>query len=245
MSLKNTNQFFNYQTYLDQQTQNFGIDLEEELLSNIGNEVAFIITESQNEDFTNNKFIVFHTSEMGKTKKDLFSISEKVNSEPFEIISFNEYEINKIEIKNLFKHLLGKPFVNLNEHYYTIIDDYVVFGHSENGLKKYITSVTNKKTLANNANFQSFNDNLSSSSNIFIYNNISRSTELYKQFCKDDFISIIDDKIDVFRKFEAMAFQVSTEKNGMYYNNIHLKYNPVYKKETSSLWELLLDTTVS
>jgi hypothetical protein len=245
ISLKNTNQFFNYQTYLDLQTQNFGIDLEEELLSNIGNEVAFIITESQNEDFTNNKFVVFHSSEMGKTKKDLFSISEKVNSEPFEIISFNEYEINKIEIKNLFKHLLGKPFVNLNEHYYTIIDEYVVFGNSESGLKTYITNVANKKTLANNANFQSFNDNLSSSSNIFIYNNISRSTELYKQFCKDDFISIIDDKIDVFRKFEAMAFQVSTEKNGMYYNNIHLKYNPVYKKETSSLWELLLDTTVS
>ena len=243
--LKNTNQFFNYQKYLDDQTEKFGVDLEEEVLANIGNEVASVITESQNEDFKNNKFIVFHTSEIEKTKKDLLSVSEKVNPEPFEIISFNNHEINKIEIKNLFKHLLGKPFVNLKEHYYTIIDDYVVFGNSESGLKTYITNVSNKKTLISNDNFQSFNNNLSSSSNIFIYNNISRSPELYKQFCNEDFIPTINDKIDVFRKFEALACQVSTEKNGMYYNNIHLKYNPVYKKETSSLWELLLDTTTS
>jgi hypothetical protein len=80
---------------------------------------------------------------------------------------------------------------------------------------------------------------------LFIYNNISRSTELYKQYCKDKYLPIIDEKIEVFRKFEAIAFQVNTEKNGMYYNNVHLKYNPIYKKETSSLWELALDTTAT
>jgi hypothetical protein len=245
LSLKNTNQFFNYQKYLDDQTERFGVDLEEEVLYNIDSEVAFVITESQNEDFTNNKFIVFHTSEIEKVKTDLLSVSEKVNLEPFEIISFNDYEINKLEIKNLFKNLLGKPFVNLNEHFYTTIDEYVVFGNSESGLKTYITNIINKKTLSNDENFKSFNNNLSSSSNIFVYNNISRSTELYKQFCKEDLISTIDKKLDVFRKFEAIAIQVSTEKNGLYYNNIHLKYNPVYKKETSSLWELALDTTAS
>ena len=90
-SLKNTNQFYNYQKYLDNQTSNYGIDLEEELLANIGNEVAFIITESQNEDFTNNKFVVFHSKEMEKTATDLLNISEKVNEEPFEIVSFNDY----------------------------------------------------------------------------------------------------------------------------------------------------------
>lgn len=245
LSLKNTTQFFNYQKYLDNQTKKFGIDLEEELLANIGKEVAYIITESQNDDFSSNKFVVFHTNEIEKTSADLLTISEKVNDETFEIISFNDYQINKIDLDNVFKYLLGKPFINLENHLYTIIDDYVIFGNTENALKKYITSIINEKTLANNENFKIFNNNLSSSSNIFIYNNIARSVNLYKVFCKEDYIPMIDEKIDVFRKFEVIAFQVSSEKNGLYYNNIHIKYNPVYKKETSSLWELLLDTGVS
>ena len=244
-ALKTTNQFFNYQKYLDNQTEKYGIDLEEEVLANISNEVAFVITESHNNDFTNNKFVIFQTNEIEKTATDLLNLSEKVNAEPFEVISFNDYTINKIEIKDLFKYLLGKPFINLDTHFYTIVDDYVVFGNSESGIKSYLTTIATKKTLENNENFESFNNNLSSSSNIFIYNNISRSPELYKAFCKEAFIPVIDSQIDIFRKFEALAFQVSTEKNGMYYNNIHLKYNPVYKKETSSLWELLLDTTAS
>jgi len=245
LSLKNTNQFFNYQKYLDEQIEKYSVDLEEEFLSNIGNEVAFVITESLTDDFSANKFVVFHSNEMDKTKEDLFNIAEKVNPEPFEIISFNDYEINKIEMKNVFKNLLGKPFVNLDNHFYTVIDDYVIFGNTESGMKKFITDVMNEKILSNNENFQTFNDNLSSSSNIFVYNNLARSIELYKQYCNEDYLSMIDDKIEVFRKFEAIGLQISTEKNGLYYNNLHLKYNPVYKQETASLWELMLDTNVS
>jgi hypothetical protein len=245
LSLKSTNQFFKYQKYLDDLTERFGIDLEEEVLNNIGNEVAFVITESQNNDFTNNRFILFHTLDIEKTKSDLASISEKTTAITLENKPLFDPEIGKLEIKNLFKHLLGKPFVNLENHYYTFIEDYVIFGNSAIGLKNYLKNINQERTLSNNDNFQSFNENLSSSSNLFIYNNISRSTALYQQYCKKEYLPIIDEKIDVFRKFEAVAIQVNTEKNGMYYNNIHLKYNPIYKKETSSLWELVLDTTTN
>lgn len=245
LSLKNTNQFFSFQKYLDKQTEKYSIDLEEELLANIGNEVAFIITESLTDDFSDNKFVIFHTTDIDKTTADLLSISSKVNETEFKIIPFKDYQINKITLQNIFNNLLGKPFTDLEKHYYTIIDDYVIFGNSESGLKKLITNFITEKTLKNNANFNAFNDNLSSNSNIFIYNNIARSVHLYKQFSLEKYIPVIDEKIDVFRKFEAISFQVNTEKNGMYYNNIHLKYNPVYKQETASLWELMLDTTTS
>jgi len=245
LSLKNTNQFFNFQKYLDNQTQKYSIDLEEELLANIGHEVSFIITESLTEDFSNNKFVVFQTNNIKKTTTDLLSISSKVNEVAFELIDFNDYIINKIEINNVFNNLFGKPFVNLELHFYTVIDDYVVFGNSESGLKKFITNVINEKTLENNDSFNDFSDNLSSNSNIFIYNNVARSTNLYKQFSIEKYLPIYDDKIDMFRKFEALSLQVSSEKNGLYYNNIHLKYNPVYKQETASLWELMLDTSIS
>ena len=245
LSLKNTNQFFSLQKYLDNQTEKYSIDLEEELLANIGNEVAFLITESLTNDFSANKFVIFHTNNTEKTNKDLTEIASKVNANEYEPVSFNDYTINKIELKNVFNNLLGKPFINLENHFYTIIDDYVVFGNSESGLKKFITNIINEKTLSNNDNFKSFNDNLSSNSNIFIYNNVARSIKLYKQYAFEDYLPVFDEKIEVFRKFEALALQVSSEKNGLFYNNIQLKYNPVYKQETASLWELALDSSIS
>ena len=245
LSLKNTQQHFKYQQYIDKQTEKYSIDLEEEFLRNIGNEVAFIITESLTDDFTNNKFVVFHTNEIEDTKANLNTISAKVNQEPFEPIIFNDFEINKINIEHLFSNLLRKPFVDLENHFYTAIDDYIIFGNSESALKSFITNVMNEKVLSNNENFKSFSENLSSNSNIFIYNNIARSINLYKQFSHNKYLSTIDEKIETFRKFEAISIQISTEKNGLFYNNIQLKYNPVYKQETASLWELLLDTNIS
>lgn len=242
--MKSKNQFFNYQKFLDGQTEKYSIDLEEEFLANISNELAFVITEPASENFENNKYIIFHTNEMDKTKTLLLNLAKKINSIPFEPILFNDYQINKIDFEKVFSNLLGKPFSNLENNYYTTIDDYVVFGSSENGLKSFITDFSNDKVLSKNENFKTFNDNLSSNSNLFIYSNIARSVNIYKAFCKEDYIPLIAEKIELFRKFEAISFQVSAEKNNLFYNNIQLKYNPVYKQETSSLWELALDTTI-
>jgi hypothetical protein len=243
--LKGENQFFNYQKYLDEQTSNYGIDLEVELLGHISSEIAMIITESQTEDFSTNKYVVFKIKDADEAKESLKALSTKTNDEPTEPIIFNEKAIYQLNLENIFQQLLGKPFPNFKTHYYTFIDDYVVFSNNTSALQTFITNTINGKVLSKNENFESFNENLSSNSNLFIYNNIARSVNLYKTICKDEDVVIFEDQLELFRKFEAVAYQMSTEKNNLYYNNIYLKYNPVYKQETASLWELALDTNVS
>ncbi|MDF1672494.1 MAG: hypothetical protein P1U41_03260 [Vicingaceae bacterium] len=243
--LKGENQFFNFQKYLDEQTSDFGIDLEVELLNHISSEIAMLITESQTEDFSNNKYVILKIKDVDEAKESLKALSIKTNDEPIEPIIFNEKSIAQLNLKNVFQNLLGKPFPNFSNHYYTFIDDYVVFSNSSGSLQSFITNVTNEKVLSKNDNFESFNENLSSNSNLFIYNNIARSVNLYKTICKEDDITVFEDQLELFRKFEAVAYQMSTEKNNLYYNNMYLKYNPVYKQETASLWELALDTNVS
>ena len=243
--LKGENQFFNYQKYLDEQTENYGIDLEVELLGHISSEIAMIITESQTEDFSNNKFVVLKVKDVDEAKTSLKALSTKTNDEPTEPIIFNEKAIYQLNLKNLFQRLLGKPFPNFEQHYYTFVDDYLVFSNASNSLQTFITNTINNKVLSNNKNFEAFSDELSSNSNIFIYNNIARSVNLYKTISNPEHASVFENQLETFRKFEAVAYQMSTEKNNLYYNNIYLKYNPVYKQETASLWELALDTTTS
>ncbi len=242
--LKSNNEYFRYQKFLDQKTTEYGIDLEVEFLGNITQEAALIITESQSEDFTNNKFVVFKVNDKAKAKANLNSIAAKTNDEPSEPILFNELEIKQLNLSNLFPNLLGNPFPNFEQHYYAFIDDYAVFTNTESALKSFITANKNNKTLENNENFNSFNEHLSSGSNVFIYSSIARSVNLYKTLINEENKSVFDDQLDVFRKFEAVAYQMTTEKNNLYYNNVYLKYNPVYKQETGSLWELALDSTI-
>ena len=243
--LKGENQFFNYQKYLDEQTSNYSIDLEVELLGHISSEIAMIITESQTEDFSSNKYVILKVKDASEAKESLKALSTKTNDEPTEPMIFNEAAIYQLNIENLFQQLLGKPFPNFNNHYYTFIDDYVIFSNTSNALQSFITNTINGKVLSKNENFESFNENLSTSSNLFIYNNIARSVNLYKTICNEDNINVFEDQLELFRKFEAVAYQMSTEKNNLYYNNMYLKYNPVYKQETASLWELALDTNIS
>lgn len=243
--LKSQNQFFNYQKYLDEQTSAFGIDLEVELLSNISSEIAMVITESQTTDFNNNKYVIFKVKDVDEAKQSLTTIATKTNNVPTEPILFNDYAINQLNLKGIFPKLLGKPFTHFETHFYTFVDDYAVFSNSTSALQTFITNTINEKVLSKNESFEAFNENLSSNSNIFIYNNIARSVNLYKTVCREDDITILDDQLETFRKFEAVAYQMSTEKNNLYYNNIYLKYNPVYKQETASLWELALDTTIN
>ena len=43
------------------------------------------------------------------------------------------------------------------------------------------------------------------------------------------------------QKFEAVSLQISAQKNNLYYSNFYLKYNPVYKQDTRSVWETELE----
>ncbi|MCB9361680.1 MAG: hypothetical protein H6587_09230 [Flavobacteriales bacterium] len=241
--LKSKNQFFNYQKYLDQQTETYGIDLEEEFLSYIGNEISFVITEPVSENYTNEKFVVIHVNDIEKATQSLNNIAAKTNPE-FTIIESNEHRINQIGIDKLFSTLFGKPFYNINQPYFTLIGDYVVFGASESAIQTYINKIELEKTLDNDENFKSFKDNLSSSASLFIYNNIARSVNLYPHFLAADYAKNTLEKIELLRKFEAVGLQISANKNDLYYNNIYLKYNPVYKQDTRTVWETKLDTIV-
>jgi hypothetical protein len=48
----------------------------------------------------------------------------------------------------------------------------------------------------------------------------------------------------IYRNFEGVGMQVSTEKTGMFYASVYLKYNPLYDDENPAVWETALDTTI-
>ncbi|MDQ3193182.1 MAG: DUF3352 domain-containing protein [Bacteroidota bacterium] len=226
---------------INQFNTQFGLDAEFNLLSWISNEVAVGATEPESADLQNNAFAVFSTSNLEIAKDQLSKFQQK--EEPF-IEEYKDFEIKELPVGNAFELLLGNMFSDLITPFYTNIGKYIIVGNNPSVLKVFINEFLAERTLIKDVNYSSFSENISTQANIYVYSNIARSTNIYSKYLNENYIGILTNHKDLLRKFEAIAFQVNND-NKLFYNNFYLKYNPVYKQQTKSLWETQLDSTVS
>lgn len=225
----------------------YKINIEQKMSDWVDNEIALVVTEPASEDFTFNTFGVFHSNNINDAIKTLDELSDSVNNvneEKYDTTIFRDHTINKLNINELIPKLFGKQFSHLKNCFYTSVDDYIIFGNDENSLRSFINDFENHKVLSNDKNYSAFAENISAEANVYIYSSIARSTNIYRSFVTEELSKDIENKTDLFHKFEAAGIQFSFN-NKLFYSNAYLKYNPVYKKETGTLWESELDTTVS
>lgn len=247
-----------YKTFLEKSNSWFG---REQAAKNIGeqckcnvyekmfswaeNEMALVITETSSQGNPYDSYVILRSANMETTRRSLEDInlpSTPVAKKSKEKNTYLKHEIKQLMLPSVFPLLFGDLFSGVKENYYTEIDSYIIFGNSENAIQDFIRSFSYEKTLAKSASYISLSENLYKESNLFVYANIGRSAELFTHFANDRNAKDIKDNKELFRKFESLAIQVSSEKDAMFYNNIYLKYNPDYKQETSSLWEAELDS---
>lgn len=178
--------------------------------------------------------------EKDNESKEEVANDSSVNSEPI----IKEIEIRKLSLKGSWQAILGDDFGLVTENYFAIIEEYVVFGNSAKAINNIINYYQNQKTLAASENYKSFSENLSDNASVYIYTNIPRSEELYNSRLSDNTLKLLEPYRGLMQKFEGIGIQYSANKE-LFYTNVFVKHNPVYKKETNSLWEVSLDAPVA
>jgi hypothetical protein len=124
----------------------------------------------------------------------------------------------------------------------SVLENKVVFTEDLRAMQTFLANYSTGRTLENDASFREYQNNLAGEFNLMFYNNIARSPFLYSRFLTDKKANSLLDHSDKLRKLQALTLQVSYSRDGLYYNNLYLKYNPVYKQQTSTLWEIALET---
>jgi hypothetical protein len=127
--------------------------------------------------------------------------------------------------------------------YFTIIDNFVVFGKSTQMLQQFIYSNILNKTLEHDHQYKQFDDFLSDNSNFHFYSNMYRSPQLISAYLNSDLQQGINENLKYFRKFHAFAYQFMGNED-MTYNNLFIKYIPKVSEEPKTVWECHLDTTI-
>lgn len=236
-----------YTSFITGINNKFHTDLEKSMLDWMDNEIALIVTEPSSENYSPNSFAVIHSANTDEALTALNTLTDSVNAlnnEKADTSSFREHTISHLNIPELFPNLLGSAFAKVENNFFTSLGDYIVFGNSREALQSFINDYENNKTLANDKNYLAFSENISTEANLYIYSAIARSSNIYDNLLSDDFSKSMNRQLELLHKFEAGAIQFSSN-NKLFYSNIYLKYNPVYKQETGTLWESKLDTTLS
>lgn len=161
------------------------------------------------------------------------------------LTNYREVEIYAMRYAGFMYRAFGRPFETVNCNYLMFADNYVVFGHNLAAMRDFINTWKGSKTLSSDEHFDSFRDNLSDQSNITIYSNISRSPHLLHYFMNGPIADTVKNNTDFFRKFGGVSLQIEKGNNNLYYNSLYLEHNPSYKKISSSLWEVPLDTALA
>ncbi len=259
--LSDVNRYFkNYDTYLNNLTNHYsrqeqllnlnkkyGVNAQNFFKQWIGNQFAYVVYEPGTENIMNSCYAVFKTNGTPSVHSTLLEFSSKVNTKQNAADTLNEifrgYPIQHIAAENLVPLVFGETFEKLKNTYFVEMDKVVVVGNSAGAIKKWINSVLAKQTLKEDLDYQSFAENISSQSSIYIYSALARSSRLFQNSIKKDVLNWNDSKTETLKNFHATALQVSA-KPSMFYSSIYASYKPCYKKPPASIWEIELDTTV-
>jgi hypothetical protein len=245
--LKANHRFTTDAAYFKAFDDEYDFKMEEEMLHWMQNEMAVVITQPSSSDFTNNTYAVIKSTDaedaVAYLNKTIKTIIADVKHKP-DTTHFKNHIIAKLDLPELLSHLLGLQFAQVKSNYFTSINDYLVFGNSDEALRNYINDFEFGKTLAKDKSYLSFADNIPNETNVYLYTSLARSINIYSSLANEDVAKELDIKKEMVRKFEAAGIQFAANNKSVY-SSAYLKYNPEQKQETGTLWETKLDTTIS
>jgi len=234
-----------YKSRINSLDKTYNINIWKDIFQWIGNEIAIASTASNGKTKDNTLFVI-HSKDIKQAEPLLDKIAAKSsakNGKDVFKLEFGDYVIKKIEIPTLFPDMFGTLFKDIENNYFVAVKDYFVFANNTASLINLINNFYSQKTLAENFNYQSFSNNISDKSNIYIYYNIRNSFKTISSYLPENISEIVINNENVIRNFEGFAIQFSYI-NKMFYTNIYFKYNPTYQEVNPSNWETEIDAKI-
>ena len=255
---------YDYQRRIDKLNADYSLDLQNDLLSVIGSEFAIVTTGNINspnpnrEAITNYFIIKMRDAEESEPLFKDISVRVGVTNGVDKADSLERYRghiIGVLGLRNVWGNLLGPTFSEVEENFYTIIDEYLIFGNSVHDIKSFIGANLAERTLQRDIHYQSFASNISSQTNCYVYYNIPicLKSKLLQGAVTDKLAEEIRSNMEVIKEFEAVGIQYSMSalpgyldnEDRMLYTNLFLSYNPGYTERAQLFKQSRLDAPLT
>ncbi|MFT6716548.1 MAG: hypothetical protein ACJA0Q_001192 [Saprospiraceae bacterium] len=241
--LQSQQKLYQYEKNIADFNKTHKLNLNEDLFKWIGSEFCFFMTKGDQENPMENACVAIHSNNIELAMEKLKKI-EKATGHKTDSSVFSNHAIYNLGLPNLLRFALGDYFNGNKRSYYTILEDYVVFGNDVGNLKNVINSYVRRKTLIKNKNFSTFYEHFSTKSNYFVYINPKKASNFWSYFLTKDLAKVFNDNQDIITGFEAVGFQ-AVSHNNLYYTNIYSNYKVIQESADLNLITFELDTSYS
>jgi len=228
--------------------QNYGMNIEKYFLPWISNEIAQIITQPSDSTLEDDTYVLIGANDINVAINKLTTLADSVASKKNIAAidsTYMHHEIRNLTIDNITGNLFGNTFDGVTKSWFSPVGNYIVFANSLNSLKTFIYEYEQGNLLEKDSYYKDYvKQHVESESGIYIYNNLSQSSILYAKYFDRIYITDLKKYKTIFGKYHGLSLQFSYMQ-GMFYTNIYLKKNPVYRHEVTPLWQVQLDTTLA
>ena len=183
-------------------------------------------------------------SERVKTVSEKNGSSLAANSKKVLGDNRNPFTIYHSSNGNLPSEIFSGLFPSADYSYFTILENYLVFGSSYDALKDFLYQNVLGKTLENDEYFNRHKNNFASSSNLFVYLNPSLYFNEILRLLNKKAEEQVSSSAGKWKKINAVSFQ-STSAGDMNYFHMFLNYSGEIRESVNTVWERKLDTTSS
>lgn len=229
----------------------YGISIKNDFYSLINGEVAIVYQDINKNGLKSNLFAYMKIKSKQKTddffNKILSVEAKNMNIKKFKTkYSFNNNNYNIIELpeQNIPYMFFGVLFSDISAKFYTILDDYIVFGESKSSLKQLIKLHESEQTFINSSPDAEFINNLPDEANIYFYVNFFGTNNLIKQMLNSKYASKFEKDISLFANITGPSVMFIADSDPVY-TIINLKYGEKEIQTDETIWEYKLDTLLA
>ena len=213
----NLKEYSEYERSVNRLNKFLGVNVVELFTSWIGNEIAFIKPEVEEEKRLDNVVVAIHSKDIDLAKDQMAYLTEQIERKTpvrFKAIQYNGHTINFLSLKGFFNVFLGGWFKKLDKPYYTFLGDYVVFSNSSATLATMIKEYSLGNTLANDEKYNALMNRFGNGNSVYGYVNSPGTYEYLYNFLKPEERKELAHNKGAFESFEQIGFVLANAGSG-------------------------------
>ncbi|MFY0644209.1 MAG: DUF3352 domain-containing protein [Bacteroidia bacterium] len=203
------------------------LNLEEDMLSWIGDEIVVARSASYNyNQNTDNTILALKVSDLELANLKLEKIQAQIKKRSpakFKHVSYRGYAIHYLDIKGLFKFFLGSAFDKIQHPYYVQLGEFIIFSNNPKTLVAFIDDYENDMVLAKDESFMKVLGQMPSELTIFSYINSQLLYPVLEQEVLYSYKEPLRNNETYFNYFNRVALAYKS-KDKHFENELYISY---------------------
>lgn len=228
--------------------EKYGFDPLKDLASILDNEMAWFaidgVTRKPAEEF-----LIIETGSRSETVDVVMRwVRQYLQEHAFDMQSVKHvYQLDKQTSFNIYglpdQFFDGTVLDHLFNRYFTVYENYLIFGPSIDALSRVIYQNVLHKTFVNDPLFKEISDYLSNRSSLTLFFRPFAFMDYRKEMLNTKTTTYLEKMELFFRRFPGVVVQFSNEGD-LFYQSISCRYTQQIKDKALTVWESLMDTAV-